>query len=481
MAKIKRHRTAIVRAGFSVGFNCLLRDSFLAADQTVFDYGCGKGKDLKLLNELKIPCHGWDPAFRPHAEKSEAHIVNLGFVINVIESLDERTATLADAWSHANQLLVVSAQIKMPGRGAQLVDFGDGVITSRDTFQKYYTQAELREYIEESLQTRAFSAAPGVFYVFKCDELRERYLSSRYRRRISAPRQKISEKRFEEHRLLLEPFIGRITELGRIPASDEFDGAEEVSAVFGSLKRAFALVRLVTGNDDWETIRKERKEDLLVYLSLAKFGKREQLSKLPLTQQRDIREFFGSYKRACEQADELLFSAGDAEAINEACKASGIGKLLPKALYIHRTAIGRLSPVLRVYEGCARAWIGEIEGANIIKLHRYSGKVSYHAYPDFDLDPHPALQRTVKVQLRDLWLNCYDYSQSANPPILHRKETFVAQDYDGYEKFARLTRQQEKHLLLTDTSTIGTRDGWNKRLQSMGFELRGHRLEKRKD
>lgn len=476
MAKIKRHRTAIVRTGFSAGFNCLLRDDFLSPNNTVFDYGCGKGKDLELLEDFDIECSGWDPAFRPKADKLTADIVNLGFVINVIESPDERTSTLKEAWGYANRLLVVAAQIKMPGRGAQLVDFSDGVITSRNTFQKYYTQAELREYIEESLQTRAFPAAPGVFYVFQCDELREQYLSSRYRRRLAAPRQRVSEKRYEEHKTLLEPLIARITELGRLPAIDELPSSEPIISVFGTLKRAFALIRRVTGADEWEAIRTGRSEDVLVYLALAKFGKREQLSKLPLTQQRDIREFFGSYKQACALADELLFSTGDAEAVNAACKESSIGKLLPKALYVHRTAVDRLAPILRVYEGCARAWIGEIEGANIIKIHRHSGKVSYHAYPEFDSDPHPALLRTVKVQLRDLWLNCYDYSQSPNPPILHRKETFVSEDYDGYEKFARLTLQEEKQLLLTDTSKIGTRNGWNKRLEESGFELRGHRL-----
>ena len=35
-----------------------------------------------------------------------------------------------------------------------------------------------------------------------------------------------------------------------------------------------------------------------------------------------------------------------------------------------------LERVLRVYEGCARALVGEVEGANGLKRHRYSGKVS---------------------------------------------------------------------------------------------------------
>jgi len=35
---------------------------------------------------------------------------------------------------------------------------------------------------------------------------------------------------------------------------------------------------------------------------------------------------------------------------------STIGKLLPNALYVHRDALDSLEPLLRVYEGCARAY-----------------------------------------------------------------------------------------------------------------------------
>ena len=84
-----------------------------------------------------------------------------------------------------------------------------------------------------------------------------------------------------------------------------------------------------------------------------------------------------------------------------------------------------LEPLLRVYEGFARAYLGEVEGANLIKLHRRSGKVSYLVYPDFATDPHPALLRSIKLSLRTRELDCYDYATSTNPPILHRKETFL--------------------------------------------------------
>ena len=78
--------------------------------------------------------------------------------------------------------------------------------------------------------------------------------------------------------------------------------------------------------------------------------------------------------------------------------------------------------------------------------------------------------------MRTRELHCYDYAASANPPVLHRKEAFLHPDHPFYEKFARLTRQEEKHGLLTGASGIGTRAGWEAQLRAAGLALRGHRL-----
>jgi DNA phosphorothioation-associated putative methyltransferase len=123
--------------------------------------------------------------------------------------------------------------------------------------------------------------------------------------------------------------------------------------------------------------------------------------------------------------------------------------------------------------------VDKVDGANLIKLHRHSGKISYLVYPNFETDPHPALRRSVKLSLRTREIDCFDYAGSTNPPVLHRKETFLAGDHPLHAKFARLTQQEEKHGLLDDTSAIGTRDGWSNRLADRGFALKGHRLMRR--
>ncbi len=185
------------------------------------------------------------------------------------------------------------------------------------------------------------------------DNHHQQYLASRYRRTAAAPRKRVSEVRFEENRELLDSFMATIAALGQLPEADEFARAAEVEIRFGSLKRAFSLIKRVTGSDDWDAIARRNTEDLLVYLALGRFRRRPPISVLPLDLQRDIRSFFGSYANACRLADDRLFKAGDAEAVDDACRRSAIGKLLPNALYVHRSALESLDPLLRVYEGCA--------------------------------------------------------------------------------------------------------------------------------
>lgn len=477
---IRREKTALRRTESSLPVKCLSRDGLLEADCSFLDYGCGHGVDVRLLSERGVRCTGWDPVFAPDVPLAPADIVNLGYVINVIENPEERAETLRRAWGLCQRVMAVAAQIMVGGRGTAAVPFNDGIVTRLGTFQKYFTQEELRHYLETQLDTDAVAAAPGVFYLFKDELLRQSVLARRYQRRPATPRKHVSELRFDEHRELLEPLMEAITDFGRLPDDDEFATSDAVIEVFGSLKRAFALIRRVTGDEEWEAIRRSKTEDLTVYMALARFRRRPPVSKLPMSLQRDIRSFFGTYKRACEEADALLFRAGDAEAIDAECKESKVGKLLPNALYVHRSALAGLSPLLRVYEGCARMYIGDVPDANIIKLHRFSGKVSYLAYPDFDATPHPALYRGVKVALRSREVVCYDYGESDNPPVLHRKEAFVLPDYPDYAKFERLTQQEERQGLLDDAAGIGNRQGWNARLLDRGFELRGHRLVKRK-
>jgi hypothetical protein len=144
--EIPRHKTAIRRGDFSRPVRSALRDGLIVPTSTVFDYGCGHGQD-DLLAAQGIVCNGWDPAFRPDAPKHPADVVNLGFVLNVIEDVDERALALRKAWELARGLLIVSAQVKEARRGIASSPFGDGVLTGRGTFQKFFGQGELKAFL----------------------------------------------------------------------------------------------------------------------------------------------------------------------------------------------------------------------------------------------------------------------------------------------------------------------------------------------
>ena len=223
-------------------------------------------------------------------------------------------------------------------------------------------------------------------------------------------------------------------------------------------------------------IEQQRSTELLIFLGLSRFEGRPKFSGLPAALRHDVRSFFGSYKKACADADGLLFSIGRDEVRKSALDASSIGKRLPSALYVHESALAALSPQLQLLEGCARALIGRVEGANLIKLHRDEPKVSYLSYPGFETDPHPALAHSLSVHLQTFRVREREFDPHRNPPILHRKEAFLETGHPFHEKFARLTRIEEEKGLFDDTTMIGRRDAWNALLAANKLYLSGHRL-----
>ncbi len=475
-SQILRHKTAISRTSLSRPLGAAMEAGLLAPGNDVFDYGCGRGDDVRLLQKLGIEADGWDPAYQPTKRPREADIVNCGYVVNVIEDTEERAQCLRSAWALARRAMVVAARLTMDAKRTSCDAHGDGGVTIRGTFQKFFSQNELRDWIDRTLQTTSVAAAPGVFFVFRDPTARQAFLASRYRRQRAAPKLRMSDVLFEQHRGLLEPLMNFVTSRGRLPADGEMSGITSLRETFGSVPRAFAVVRRVTGADQWESIRAERIEEIILYLALERFGGRPKFGELPSDLQLDVREFFGTYNRACSRADALLFSAGRMDAIAGGMKASPVGKLTGNALYVHESALHMLPAILRIYEGCARSYIGVVDGANIIKLHRDAPSVSYLLYPRFDEVPHPALSASLLVNLQRSDVQYREYQQSDSPPILHRKEEFVGSDYPGRERFRKLTSQEEKWGLYENPSEIGTLRAWEDLLKAKSVCLRGHRL-----
>lgn len=473
----RRHRTAMERTDISRPIRQAMQDGVLRASQRLLDYGCGHGGDVRRLRQLGYEVQGWDPVHAPRVALAPADVVNLGYVVNVIEDPRERAETLRTAWSLTEGLLVVSARLKDDHRRCRPSGvFEDGVLTGSGTFQKFYLQTELAAWVNETLGAVSVAAAPGILYLFREDAEKERFLVRRYGRRVQQPRRLLSHEKYERHQDLLAPLAEFYTTRGRLPQPGELACSDNLIDLFGSVPSAFALVRRVTDPSAWDRIAESRRHDLLVYLALGRLSGRSPLTSLPIELQHDIRAHFGAYTRACKEADELLFSAGDKQKIGAACRSSKVGKQTPTALYVHVEALPLLDPVLRVYEGCARSFLGTVEDANVLKLHRFKSQVSYLTYPAFEREPHPEAAETVVANLDEFRIFYRRYSDSENPPILHRKEELVAPDHPDRQKWERLTAQEEASGLFEDTDAIGYRKAWKELLEAKGLYHRGHRL-----
>lgn len=440
------------------------------------DYGCGRGGDVNRLREAGFDCAGWDPVHAPDGQRRRSSVVNLGYVVNVIEDANERRDVLRRAWELAEDVLVVSARLTDERPTAPMPTLADGIVTRIGTFQKFFEQQELRAWVDQILGCQSVAGAPGVFYVFRRADARADFVARRFRRREPLPRLRMLERLVAQHRELLDGLAGFLAERGRLPEEDEFAQHEALLSAFGTMARAYRLLLSVTDPLSWDRVRAARGDDLLVYMALAKFDGRPAFGELPAGMRRDVKAFFGSYAKACARADELLFSIGGADRLNAAAAASPMGKLLPTALYVHQRAVALLPLPLRLYEGCGRAALGAVNGATIVKLRRDEPKVSYLCYPRFERDAHPALAESVSVHLQTFRVRTRRYDRSPNPSVLHRKEMFVGDNHPGRARFARLTAAEECAGLLNDTARIGTLEGWRQALAERGLEVRGHRL-----
>lgn len=454
-----------------------LEHGIIQTGDAIFDYGCGLGGDVERLSSLGYRCGGWDPFHRPDAALEEADVVNLSYVINVIEDADERVAAIRKSWSLAGKTLIVAARARDEFDDLIAPDvLADGHRTQLDTFQKFYSQTELRNWVDQVLDVSCVAAAPGIFFVFRNEVDRQSYIASRYRRALVRPPIRISDRLYSEHEALLASLEEFVSMRGRLPMGVEIPAFSEIESQFGSVKKAFQIIRTVTGSDQWEGNAANRKLDLAVYLALSRFDRNARWSSLPLDIQYDVRSFFGTYKRAMEEANTLLFQLGKPDCVDEDCRNSPFGKLTPTALYVHKSVIGDLSPLLRVFEGSGRGYLGEVEGANLIKLYRHEPKVSYLSYPDFDDDPHPRLDFSLNINLSSFAIKTIRFRGQPNRPILHRKELLVGPDYPAFNKFRRLTEQEQRHGLLSAGAKIGLETGWQSVLKDKGWRLRGHRL-----
>lgn len=471
---ILRDRTAMKRTTLSRPIALAIADGLVSKTTSVFDFGCGHGSDIRFLRLRGITISGWDPHYRPDEVHTPAAAVNLGYVLNVIEDPIEREQTLRKAFSLAKHVLIVAVRVENILEDATL--FSDGIITQRGTFQKIYTQVEFRQYLETTLQRRVHVAALGIAYVFCDEEAETRYVGNRaFTRRLEYRTDLIAD--FKKSKIARN-YVRLANRLGRLPLPNEFPKYSKLIESFGSPKRVEQLTLSHIDQTSFEGSRTQRREDILTYLAMLKLDniKPPGISKLPASIQSDIKAIWKNYSEALVEGEQFLFSIGKPEVVANVCAKCSLGKRLPFHLYVHRTTEDELPALLRLLIFAGKEIVGEVP-YDLVKFATDGRAISFLQYQGFDEDPHPALVRSVKVFLPKATYGIHEYLSSPNPPILHRKETFVLPSYIHFEKFRKLT-EQEDELGLLSSPDIGYRRAWEDLLQSRGVRVEGHNLYK---
>ena len=469
---VQRHRTAMSRSALSAPMQALARHGFLDDDLSVFDYGCGRGDDMAVLSSAGIKISGWDPHYAPGTRLEESDVVNLGFVLNVIEEPAERIEAIQAAYGLSRRVLAVAVMLVGKADTSTLNPFRDGFVTGHNTFQKYFSQQEAAMLISGAVGEEAIPVAPGIYFVFRDKISEQRFLEGRRRRHrdishlltIVPPRatgaKAEAEALVEEHREVIEAVWKAALELGRLPHLDELDNSvrQELTERLGSVPKTVQLAQHIFSTETLHQARQQRTDDLTVYFALNRFSQRQRYRELPLEMQRDIKAFFGSHVAAEKTGQGLLFSLSDPTVIRAAAQSAESERLGwldgAHSLQLDAQLVERLPPPLRAYVGCAEQIYGNVGDADVVKIHLQSSKLTLLHYDKYTESPLPRLRERIKINLRNQGIDFFDYGDNVPWQLLFMKSRYMALDQPGYAKQKKFDAQLQS-LKGLDFSNFG--------------------------
>ena len=455
---IVRHRTAISRNALSLPAKILFTGGIANENDSYLDYGCGRGDDIKFLRELGVSASGWDPYFSPEKDLLvESDVVNLGFVLNVIESPQERVEVLKNAFALAKKCLCVSVMLHSQNSATNALPYNDGHITSINTFQKFYEQQELEVFLSKSLNTPLIAGAPGVFLIFKDEACEQDFLLKRQLGLIQSyePRDlvsKINEQK-EATKLTLNVVnnLARHTlSFARKPSLDELPRyfKEQLNKSRLSYQKALnSAVKLISEEELTAAVAR-KKEELELFFAMYLFSGRPKYRDLSLGLQKDIKLHFGSVKTIEENAKNLLFSLGNEELIFKDAKEAennNVGKLEETKFIFLTNKLRELPVRLRGIVNIAERLSGKIEDANMIRLHIDTKKVTYLCVENFETDALPKITKRTIVDLRQQTVKNFEHLSPGYEKLLYQKSKFMdagEKHYKAQEAFDRLLAEE---------------------------------------
>lgn len=481
---ILRHRAAIQRDGLSTPIQALLRYDLINPARTVFDYGCGRGSDVEGLRRMGFQANGWDPYYAPTEPIHPADVVNLGFVLNVIERPLERVEALKAAFDLSRTCLAVGVILPNLARWVTGRPYLDGVVTRLGTFQKFYTSAELRTLIQSTLGHEPFQVSPGVMLVFKDAGTEQDFLSRRqHSRRPTQPWMSARrEQRLTARRAALVEELEGIQDqaltLGRWPGQDEL--APELADRISDARQTWpSVLRLAQTEEVAQAVdaaAEGRREDLAVYFALNLFNQRTAYRALPDRLQRDVRAFYGDHQSAVAAGHRLLFSMADLDQLRAAAdhaSSGSCGLVTDDAFWIGSRLVARLPGLLRCFIGCAERYYGDLAEMQVVKLHLRSAKLTALRFQDFDRSPLPRLVTRVKIDLRRQRIDEFDHAAEDQRLLL--KSSLMAPDEPGYDRQRRF--DQAIAAAGIDTSDLRAVGGAiREKLAANGLAIDGWRI-----
>lgn len=499
---VQRHLTALTRSSLSAPMQLMISNGLISDSIDVFDYGCGRGDDIKGLTEIGLKCQGWDPHFAKENPLVCADIVNLGFVVNVIEDPAERVEAIQRAFSLAKVAIVISVMLHSKDRPGN--PYLDGFLTSRNTFQKYFSQEEFKDYLENVLSHEPTMIGPGIALIFSDKVAEQRFLLGRHRssnvarrlltarlsprtlrppreQKIRTPRISKAAREFEELRPTLESLWEQTLDLGRSPETFEFTDLELLQEKI-SFNRAKRLVRTNFDQRLLEAAAQTRADDIKLFFAARQFEKKSPYRELDIRLKTDIKHFFNDFKTANQEALKLLCQAADPDEIRNACEKAavdGIGWLEENShsLQFHVSLLERLPSVLRAYVTCGLILWDNVSDFQILKIHVQSGKLSLMEYSDFDTTPIPLLVKRIKINILKLDYDVYEYEANTfPPPPLLYKSRYMHEDLRGYAEQAEFDEALEATGLLDELDHSPTLSQIQIKLEARRLEIAGLNL-----
>lgn len=452
---VAREKTAIARNGLSQPVSLMIRYGMLQPEHELFDYGCGRGDDVATLRANGYSAFGWDPSFWPAGERRPADIVNLGFVINVIEDPHEREETLRAAWGYASRGMAVSVMTAGKYSVERQRPVADGYLSRRRTFQKYFSQEELVEAVQRVTGERPVALAPGIVAVFRDKEL-EQQVSFRRRSRstiyanlaipardpsrfLQRPKSKpVGERAREE----LEAIWRTTLDLGRLPLEREVNPAVRASLEGKNISVGRALAACAQEIADpaqLQVAADARRDDLIVHFALTLFPGALKYGSLPASIQRDVRTFFGSLASVVETAKAELLSLRDKAVLEEAyAQAASLGYASYEngTLRFMAENLEHLPVKVRIVAGCAEIVHHGFSLLDLIEIGPEQGVVR-GLDCDIAESALPAVRASVEVDLA----RSKSRLRTFDGKVLYLKSRYLHRGHPGLEKQATADRR----------------------------------------